>query len=64
MMMLKQVAGTTGTSSVYGIEIPKQSSGSELFFFSFSNNNEIQMKMKQNNRTTNKIDERIIMNNN
>jgi hypothetical protein len=26
------------------IEIPEQSSGSELFFFSFLNNNEIQMK--------------------
>jgi hypothetical protein len=29
---LKQVAGTTGTSSVNGIEIPEHGSGSELFF--------------------------------
>jgi hypothetical protein len=58
----------TGTSSVllvlllfYGIKIPEQSSGSELLFFFWTTINKTQMKMKQmNNRTTNKINERII----
>jgi hypothetical protein len=48
MMMLKQVAGRTGTSSVNGIEIPEQSSGSELFFSLFGqqqqNSNENETK--------------------
>jgi hypothetical protein len=47
MMMLKQVAGTTGTSSDYGIEIPVHGLGSELFFFSFEqqqNSNENEAK--------------------
>jgi hypothetical protein len=35
---VEQVAGTTGTSSVNGIEIPEHGSGSE-FFFSLSLNN-------------------------
>jgi hypothetical protein len=46
MMMLKQAAGTTGTSSVNGIEIPEHGSGSELFFSLLNNNKQNSMKMK------------------
>jgi hypothetical protein len=58
MVMLKQV-------TVNRIEIPEHGSGSELFFFSFEQKqakfNEDENKI--NNRTTNKINERLIMNN-
>jgi hypothetical protein len=58
MVMLKQV-------TVNRIEIPEHGSGSELFFSLFKQQqakfNENENKI--NNRTTNKINERIITNN-
>jgi hypothetical protein len=64
MMMLKQVARVLEQVTVNGIEIPEHGSGSELLFFLLNkkqakiNENET----KTNNRTKNKINERLITN--